>query len=428
MFALGNIVTVDESMWAYSGADLRAGGNDAFIPRKPHPYGLLVHGVLQITILLNLPVILDWEIRLPTRKFSPVACLVSMVSRLERDSTRSGFHVIADSGFPTSKLLQQTTGMKSVITTSVSASSSSGYVQLYAAVTCRLDPSSARTFVNSDGRVVQVHHAEQHTTVLMSNAFRVKEDGPIHPPLQQRCVAMTYEQALWLYSLSAAQLVQWFSIPAEVALDCDSSKLKLIKYLSGMDITLPAPDPETGEAEITAKTLTDMTLWQLKLLEQRTAGQTHATGTNKTPSKHDFATQLPGRMADAGIQTIPSKKRERLVDEHEELELMVTRFCGQNSTTYTVYDRYAASYGWQDHFNRRYYESFSPKHCRNASKLCVMSLVVWMSMNSYCGREEAMQRRSIDKANGSMKAATLKTSETYFEFLFKYAETLLEQK
>jgi hypothetical protein len=41
VFHGGSVLVVDESIYEYSGSDMREAGIDIYIPRKPHPYGLL---------------------------------------------------------------------------------------------------------------------------------------------------------------------------------------------------------------------------------------------------------------------------------------------------------------------------------------------------------------------------------------------------
>ena len=95
---LGNYGVVDETMFAHTGHDMREKGHAMNIPRKPHPYGLLLYGLVQQLLRSEAPILIDFEPRLLSSRPSGGEALRLLVTRnfLGRlDST----HIYADNLF-----------------------------------------------------------------------------------------------------------------------------------------------------------------------------------------------------------------------------------------------------------------------------------------------------------------------------------------
>jgi hypothetical protein len=64
VFRGGSVLVVDESTYEYSGSDMREAGIDIYIPRKPHPYGLLDYVGYMKLCYSHLPIVVDCQFRL----------------------------------------------------------------------------------------------------------------------------------------------------------------------------------------------------------------------------------------------------------------------------------------------------------------------------------------------------------------------------
>ena len=96
--ALGNFATVDETVIAYYGHDMRVAGIDIKIPRKPHSSGMLRYGLAQRLLYSGAPILIDCESRLPTRRASGPEAFDILVRRNFRIN-EVDVHIYADSLF-----------------------------------------------------------------------------------------------------------------------------------------------------------------------------------------------------------------------------------------------------------------------------------------------------------------------------------------
>ena len=73
----GNTLVVDESVYAFLGES----PCHTYIPRKPHPNGLLSYGISGYTSVLRLPMLLDLEPWVPGNKLSARDSAKALVAR-----------------------------------------------------------------------------------------------------------------------------------------------------------------------------------------------------------------------------------------------------------------------------------------------------------------------------------------------------------
>jgi Transposase IS4 len=96
MWLPGNIVVIDESVYEFTGSS----PCHVYIPRKPHPNGLLSYGLSLYTAELKLPVLFDLEPHVPSNMLSARDSAKRLVGRLltsHGNSIRP--HVVMDSAF-----------------------------------------------------------------------------------------------------------------------------------------------------------------------------------------------------------------------------------------------------------------------------------------------------------------------------------------
>jgi len=91
----GAAVVVDESVYDFQGQS----PCHAFIPRKPHPNGLMSYGLSGYTAKMKLPMLLDIEPWVPSNKLSARESAKSLMTRAKNAHPRTSFKLVMDSAF-----------------------------------------------------------------------------------------------------------------------------------------------------------------------------------------------------------------------------------------------------------------------------------------------------------------------------------------
>jgi hypothetical protein len=90
-----NTMVVDESIYEFLGES----PCHAYIPRKPHPNGLLSYGLSGYTSVLRLPMLLDVEPWIAGNKLTPRNNGKALVARAQASHPDIAFHIVMDSAF-----------------------------------------------------------------------------------------------------------------------------------------------------------------------------------------------------------------------------------------------------------------------------------------------------------------------------------------
>lgn len=91
----GNTLVVDESVYEYLGAS----PCHVYIPRKPHPNGLLSYGLSGYTAVMKLPMLLDMEPWVPSNKLTARESAEALVDRFRIAHPHLQPHIVMDSLF-----------------------------------------------------------------------------------------------------------------------------------------------------------------------------------------------------------------------------------------------------------------------------------------------------------------------------------------
>lgn len=97
VFSPGSKLAIDESMWEFLGqCPVRR-----FIPRKPHPNGLLAYGVAGYLIVgfHKIPIVYDYEPYTLNNLVGPHEAMMRLVRRLCERHPQLKFHFFVDSAF-----------------------------------------------------------------------------------------------------------------------------------------------------------------------------------------------------------------------------------------------------------------------------------------------------------------------------------------
>ena len=301
--------------------------------------------------------------------------------------------------------------MKSKFTVSIATSAEASFSSVHMAATYKMDALSTRTF--SNGRfVLQAKHTVKHKTVLVSNAWKLVEDDNAFENPQSKLM-LPYEVALSLLLHSKAEMTAHaFKLDPH---GYDNDHIEIIKAATGHDLLYPRPSAQ-GKVSYTLEGLQSMHTEQLKELDQRTPGQVH--GVRK---KEDYVKHLAQKLLDTDSSTVINKKRKRETVPKDVLDDEFHRFCPASSDQDRIYQQYSKSYGWQDQFNARYYQVFSPSSCQSASKLCIMSLLLWQVINSHAAFLEYRSGSQSAQAGGKAIIDCSTKSEGLATFIFNLA-------
>jgi hypothetical protein len=262
----------DESMYPHFGEEMRVVGIDAFIPRKPHPYGLIAHTAGTLTHFLKLPVMVAFQFKLPDRKETPTTAMYKIVVRVAHIAhKRPGFRalvIVLDSGFNAYALARNTDLWECYFVISLGAKAGHGLTELYKAMCCHLGRGHSRTYFRSwDGTIIHVSHQDNGPLAVYTNLF-----SPLKPQgaaSQISSVRKTIPRELYKITvttfdskLALEDLKRLFNRPESTATD----RRQLIIEFTGLDPLLPEPTNDFGLQLLSAAGIKKLTAPQLKEL------------------------------------------------------------------------------------------------------------------------------------------------------------------
>jgi hypothetical protein len=137
---------------------------EAYIPRKPHDFGLLFHGICARLLNSQLHILVEWCPRLSLNKLTPTNALLTMIRRLEA-RYKMAFVVNADSGFASQSLLKPLNNIQSKFICSLN---SSILPSLRGVGVQGLRNGQSRTF-NNGNILVQVQMKQGHVNFIGTN-------------------------------------------------------------------------------------------------------------------------------------------------------------------------------------------------------------------------------------------------------------------
>jgi hypothetical protein len=91
----GNTFVVDESVYEYLGES----PCHVYIPRKPHPNGIMSYGLAGYTSVLKMPMLLDLEPWVPSNKLSARDSAKALAARTRAAHPTLALHLVMDSAF-----------------------------------------------------------------------------------------------------------------------------------------------------------------------------------------------------------------------------------------------------------------------------------------------------------------------------------------
>ncbi len=406
--ALGTIYCIDESIFPFFGRAAFEQGLLQLIPNKPHDYGLVTYFMSQRLLFTSLPIAIDL---VPTWIGTPPKPLDAAIYMLRRNRVPDQHqHLITDNlwAAPSHFLSYLRLGIR--YTMSVKTSPGGDLTQLIALASTDLPTGKTRTYARDD-QVLQVTQVEDHITIVISNAWSVK-DLPL-PHIRPRG---TYASADALFkNETAAGLCDMFDLGDAWLTEQPKD---IIFYTLGWDVTRPANNQDQS-------TLLDRAACQKLKVRQLRPIFMHHTKLRHLPaniSKPKMLSILFGDESETEESEPKTAKRKREVADLGHLRDQVR---GTAEEGHSVYDVWLKNWNDVDRINEDYHAHYySPGH-RTATKQGLESVVFVMLMNARAFYEEHLCARAFHKSDHRKSAVPFARRYTIPEFIVKVAQQLI---
>jgi hypothetical protein len=409
----GAVVAIDDRIIAYFAQCMRDAGLAVKLPEKPHGYGQQMFVAAQKLPLCGLRVFLDVELRVATSTPAPSVATLALVERLRPHLPPKAVFV-ADSASLAKATLPAYVNCPVKFALSVKDRRAAYFQQFWAFAQEHLPKDHTRTYSNGD-LILQISDRDgDHTTSVLTNAFKVP-DTP-HPPPPPLCsydlaLAMLREPRHILNTVLKAT-------PAEAAM----TQIEMIKSRTNIDPSLP-PD-SSGALAHTSKAQ----LMQLKKdqLLARAAGIRGVTvGTNFTKEKlADLIVQRQGHeQEDEGVGVLRKRHGMHLEQYQEHLRGEATLSC-------PVTNFWVEHYGDIDQLNRELYQLFVMTGSPTWEASIFWSLIATLILNAYAAYFEIRMQHAYNTSGGNRAeaaAAEKKKSETTYAFAVELLRNLLAE-
>ena len=413
VFELGNEATVDESLLAYTGKDMRVQAIDKYYPDKPHDYGLVNY--LLTTKLLHSSHIIVTELqsRLPGEKDAPQAAMLKMIDRLLPHVDH--LHVTADSGFSPLDSPLQLKGRKRSCTIAFKKSASAELAALHTVGTAALAQQHGRTYSDGD-RVVQFRNNLEYITSVISSAYVIQDAARVRPEL-----IGSYEDAQRMReNYSAAALKALCRLPD----DAPMGDVPACSRWQGRNVLLPPPT-KPGELQedvpITVDTLNAMPKGALQVLAQRTAGAS-GSASKKKKIIIDSILKHHHRALEAADAPVAPAADDRHLDA---LRSLIT---GPSTADLQVCSHFSERYGFVDQFDKVLYSIYHIQDMRAWVKVFVGSYLYMLVFNSWAAYDEHVAEREYAVQGRRLSAGMDANRSTIVSFIITLARQILAEK
>jgi hypothetical protein len=365
LVALGNFALVDETLIAYRGNDMRKLRIDVCIPHKPHAYGMLRYGIVQVFLYSGAPILIDSDTRLPSHKISGSDALVLLTQRNFPDCSRD-VHIYADSLFcgTTQVANFRNTGVR--LSVSFGENAAADLVLLRQHCLPFLGIGVSLTYSTSRHQI-QITGGAQAPTCVITNYWRLAAAHPA-PPIDAE--KHTIALALFQCSASDGAIREVLGIaPA----DGQGSRAEFLSRHFGVTLWLPPAGPQG--LVLTEANLDSMPKALLQILHNRTPGCSGGSRLKKAELianilQHSPLTGERGNLQEwrAAQQSIEAVQKIVLGSPHT-----VT-----NATH--LYQRY---YGLLDRHDRYLYENFGTSYLETWNSCLVFTCLFQQVINAY---------------------------------------------
>lgn len=363
LFEPSRDVLVDETIIQYFGMDMFRFASTN-IPGKPHPVGLLFWGMFMKMDRCDHPLIIDYLPKTVWSVPTPSEALVKMTEFAKPWlwEHKKLIHVMADSGFSNKDLISKLSVSNTYFTISISKNHDK--VKYEQVVSGLLD---GQTQTITDGQqLIQAYCSGDKFTVVRTN-YIAKALNNLNPPVA--VPILSYRKTVHLFHILNTDKILDLVHHLDSAARTFSG---VSKYLCGLDITFPEPDPD-GNIILNAKTLDTLKDFQLREMLRKISvnsdrfvprKQLLKSISDKISSK-DFNFKEFDLMA----TEIEARSSKKVLLENAKAHMIV-----DPSGKPSFVAKYRKNYNLQDRFNRRYYSLYDPSSVRSVAVLAHMQL------------------------------------------------------
>lgn len=374
LFSPGSFVTVDETVLAYTGQDMIDRKIQVFIPRKPHPFGALLHGACMVAQHSNLPFFVDWKLRWTGQIGTPTVALSEMTKRLVAWANQKLIllTVIADSGFATARILKDTSDSGAQVLASVSSSPSSGHHLDYQLATRGLLHGQCRTIL-SNGIVFQARMLDERPTVVATAAYKrfvVPSEGSAASKVWSRDEAHAIASYDRIFS----------TICPDVQLPNDSLYARMC-YLCGEDVAWP-PGTRGKTSLLTKENMKKIYAPAIKELYSQLLPDAPSASLSKD-SMIDAILNLQSSETTPAKDSIEEETAHEAKSSATQLELQLDRMTGPPTLACPLVDSYCAKFNAEDRANRAYYWNYDGTSHKEVKALLLHSLMFFAFWSAY---------------------------------------------
>lgn len=371
--ALGNYGTIDETLKEHFGRAMREAGIDMHMPRKPHPYGLLVYGLAQRLLYSRAPILIDMDPRLPSRKFTPALAFDVLAKR----NFSSPCNIYADNAFCAT--LQASAFRRTFVRVTISfgEGATANLAKLRQACLPDLAKSTCRTFAKSN-YTIQITDGDQHPTCVLSTFWYTPNAPP--PPV---CDLNKYAEAIAIYNsdMSNDYIKERLGIDP---IKSSGSRHAFIADHFGVKLHMPPPGP--CGLVLTRENLNSISKPLLVILLQETPGATGGSALKKEDIIKEILRHHP---AAEPRQTVRDWQAER-----RSLEQVRAQVLGIPSKSCPVTDKYWEHYGLLDRHDRYLYQVFGTTGFTGWETCLVFTCLFQQVINAHCLNKEQIARVS----------------------------------
>lgn len=377
---LGNYGVVDETMFAYTGHDMREAGHAMNIPRKPHSYGLLSYGLVQQLLRSGAPVLIDFEPRLPSTRPAGGEALRLLVARNFRSCLQST-HIYADSLFTATRQVAEFRRSGPMVTISFGENATADLRDLKARATPDLGKGSSRTF-SCPSAVAQLTGGKEHPTCVFTTFWRTPQ-GPVEPPPSDA----DYQIALSLFrgSMTDAEIAAFLEVDPVPFM---GDRLGLLEHTFKVDLSLPALGLRGNG--LTAENLKELGKDRLRILHNRTAGCSGGSGKKVDALVKDVLAHHPLAKTPSTLAAWVSAGRT--------VEAVTLELLGVAEQSPIATAAYQATYGLLDRMDRALYFNFATNYYPHWEICFVMSILFQQVLNPHSLYQEVNLSVAANKA------------------------------
>lgn len=385
--AFGNFGVVDETLISYTGHDMRRLGIDIQIPGKPHDYGMLRYALALRMLYSGMPILVDFDMRLPSHKVSGPEALERLVRR-NFPNLQLPLHIYADSLFAGTSQIAHFRRTAVTFTISFGSNAESRLRSLRESALPFLAGSRGLTY-STPSYVVQLTHGQDAPTCVVSSYWRPTFEHPLLPiNTDKRQIAL----ALFGCEASDSGLREHLGIAPNAQY---ASRAELVSAWLGWNLWQPTPGADG--LQYTTENLNELGKPLLKILHASLPNCSGGASKKKETLVKDILQNSP-LAAERGMLAQWAAARQSLESVQESV-------IGSPHPHSLATASYCSNYNLIDRHDRFLYQVFHTNYLSPWNSCLVLTFLFQQVINAYALHSEH-RARLWHQAGGRVTART----------------------